>query len=300
MNSERDELSDFREAFLDYLEGSRDSPPTLEILPAAQRGAARAFIKSIMAARGVDPYASRPSIRQLLTSRFQAIDRIGELARTLQDHLRQTVDPKALVSPDTASLALGLSSVSLIQARGMRIRVAPEADSADFDFALTRRATDFARIFSAFPDSHAVLYTTTGQGLRGVIVDRSDVYAAIETPSGERRAPRLQRSIVDAATACEEWLTGLIPDFEPLSTDLLGSTGAPESALNPHHLASTVVDEVSTAGGRARIEAKRVAWGGFGAPEAQRLAAIVQEAQHGQLSEAGYMSHIDELVGIAA
>ena len=92
----------------------------------------------------------------------------------------------------------------------------------------------------------------------------------------------------------------MIPDFKPLSTDLFEPTGAPESALNPHHLASTVVDEVSTAGARARIEAKRVAWRDFGAQEAQRLAAIVQEAQHGQLSEAGYMSHLDELVGIAA
>ena len=67
-----------------------------------------------------------------------------------------------MVSPDAASLALGLASVSLIQARGMRIRVVPEADSSDLDFTLTRRAEGIAKVFSAFPDSHAVLYTTTG------------------------------------------------------------------------------------------------------------------------------------------
>ena len=169
---------------MDYLEGNRDAPPALEDLPAAERRAARAFIESITAAHGVDPYASRPSIEQLLASPSQTSDRIAELARTLQDHLRQTVDPRALVSPDAASLSLALASVSLIQARGMRIRVVPEADSTDLDFALTRRAEDIARVFSAFPDSHAVLYTTTGQGPRAVVVDRSDVYAAIENPLG--------------------------------------------------------------------------------------------------------------------
>ena len=44
-------------------------------------------------------------------------------------------------------------------------------------------------------------------------MDRGDVHGAIETPSGERRAPRLRRSIADASTACEEWLTEHDSDF---------------------------------------------------------------------------------------
>ena len=300
MNRDHDDLSKFQDDYLDYLEGDRDEPPVLEELPEEQRRAAKAFIDSITAARGVDPYASRPSIEQLLASRSQTSDRISELGELLQDHLRLTVDPRALVTPDAASAAVGLASALVIQARGMRIRVVPEADSADLDYALTRRAEDIARVFSAFPDSHAVLYTTIGQGPRAVIVDRGDVQGAIETPSGEMRAPRLRRSITDAATACEVWLMGMIPEFQPLSTDLLEPTAAPESALDPYQLASKVVDEVSTAGTRARIEAKRATWGDFGVPEAQRLAAIVQEAQLGQLSEEDYKLRLNELVGIAA
>ena len=300
MTSERDDLSKFRDAFLDYLERERDEPPALEDLPEEQRRAAEAFIKSIMAARGVDPYASRPSIERLLASWSQTSDRTSELGEVLQNHLRLTVDHRALITPDAASAAVGLASALVIQARGMRIRVVPEEDSANLDYALTRRAEDIARVFSAFPDSHAVLYTTIGQGPRAVIVDRGDVQGAIETPSGKMRAPRLRRSITDAATACEVWLMGMIPEFQPLSTDLLEPTAAPESALDPYQLASKVVDEVSKAGAQARIEAKRDTWRDFGDQEVQHLADIVHEAQLGQLSEEGYISRLDELVRIAA
>ena len=131
-------------------------------------------------------------------------------------------------------------------------------------------------------------------------MDRGDVHGAIETPSGERRAPRLRRSIADAGMTCEGWLRGMIPEFEPFSIDLLELTTAPESVLDPYYLASKVVNEVCTAGGRALIEAKRATWRDFGDQEAQRLAAIVQEAQRGELSEEGYQSYLDELVGTAA
>ena len=300
MNSEHDDLSKFLDVYLDYLENARDEPPALEDLPEEQRLAAESFIKSIGAARGVDPYASRPSIEKLLASRSSSSDRASELGEVLQNHLRLTVDQRVVVAPDAASAAVGLASAFVIQALGMRIRVVPETASANLDYALANRAGDIARVFSAFPDSHAVLYTTTGQEPLAVVVDRGDVQGAIETPSGEMRAPRLRRPITDAATACEAWLRGIIPEFQPLRADLLEPTVAPESTLDPHQLASKVVAEVSTAGARARIEAKRDTWRDFGDQEARRLAAIVHEAQSGHLSEEAYRSRLDELAGVAA
>ena len=299
MTNAQDELSKFQEAYLGYLEGDRGEPPALEDLPEKMRRAAAAFIESITAARGVDPYASRPSIEQLLAWRPEIHDRIAELGGLIQEHLRFTVDPGASVTADVASVAAGLASVSVIQARGMRIRVVPEANAADLESAITRRAAHIAAVFSAFPDSHAVLYATTGRESLGVVVDRSDVHSAIETPSGEKRAPRLKRSIADVATACEEWLSGMIPVFQPLSIDLLESTTR-ESAVDPFRLANEAVREVSMAGGRARIAAKRAAWCDFGLREAQRLAAIVREAEGGHLSEEDYKTRLDELVRIAA
>ena len=205
-----------------------------------------------------------------------------------------------MVMPDVASSAIGLASVSVIQARGLRLRVVPEAASANLAVTLPNRAESIARVFSAFPETHAVLYTTTGHDALAVVVDRSDVHGAIETPSGESRSPRVRRPIAAPGTACEIWLKGLIPEFEPLSTDLTRPTDVPESALNLYQLASEVVNEVSAAGSRARIEAKRDTWQEFGAHEAQFLAAIAQEAQHGRLPEEGYRSLLDELVGEAA
>ena len=300
MTNDHNNLDKFQDDYLDYLEGARDEPPSLEDMPVESRRMAEAFIESIMAARGVDPYASRPSIEQLLAYGAPTNESTSELRELLQDHLRLTVDPLASVTPDAASDAIGLASVFVIQARGMRMRVVPEATSTNLAYALDKRAEDIARVFSAFPDSLAVLYTTAGQEPLGVVVDRGDVYGAIETPSGEMREPRLRRSIAAAGTACEAWLKGIIPEFELLSTDLFKSTSAPESALDPYYLASKAVSEVSTAGSRARIEAKRATWRDFGDPETRRLAAIVQEAQLGQLSEEGYKSFLDELVETAA
>ena len=300
MTIEHDDLRSFLDAYLDYLEGDRDEAPALKDLPGEQRRAAEAFTKSITAARGVDPHASRPSIEQLLESWSQTTDPTSKLGEVLQDHLRLTVDSRALVTPDAASAAVGLASMLVIQARGMRMRVVQETTSENLDYALASRAEDIAKVFSAFPDSHVVLYTTTGQEPHAVVLDRGDVHGAIETPSGERRAPRLRRSVTAATTACEVWLKGIIPDFEPLSIDLLEPTTAPESAVDPLHLANKVVGEVSIAGVRARVEAKRDTWRDFGDLEAQHLAAIVQEAQRGHLSEEVYESHLDELVRIVA
>ncbi len=298
MTIEHDDLSRFQDAYLDYLEGGRAEPPALDDLHVEQRRSAEAFIKSITASRGIDPRASRPSIEQLLESWTRTSESASKLGEVLQDHLRLTVDRRALVTPDAASTVLGLSSTLMIQARGMRMRVVQETTSENLNFTLANRAEDVAKVFTAFPDSHAVLYTTTGQTPHAVVLDRGDVQRAIETPSGERRAPRLRRSIAAATTACETWLKGIIPEFEPLSTDLLEYTTAPESAVDPFRLANKVVEEVSTSGARARIEAKRITWGSFGDLEAQRLAAVVQEAQRGQLSKEVYEYHLDELVRI--
>ena len=300
MTIEHDDLQSFKNAYLDYLEGDRDRPPALDSLPEDQHRAAKTFIASITASRGVDPYASRPSIEQLLALRSSTHHHTLGFGNMLQDHLRRTVDPRASVIPDAASDAVGLASVYVVRVRGMRIRIVPETHLPDLQSGITARADDIAEVFKAFPDSHAVLYTTSGEQCRGVVVDRGDIGIAIETPSGERRPPRLQRSIANAAKACEEWLTSMIPLFEPVSIGLLEAGVAPESALDAFEFASAVVREVSTAGDRARIEAKRATWRHFGVEEARCLADIVQEAQSGQLSEEAYKSRLNELVGIAA
>ena len=210
MTSERDNLSKFRDAYLDFLEGGRDEPPVLEDLPEEQRRAAKAFIDSITAARGVDPYASRPSIEQLLASRYQTNGRTRELGEVLQNHLRLTVDHRALVTPDAASAAVGLASALVIQARGMRIRVVPEASSEDLDYALTRRAEDIARVFSNFPDTHAVLFTTTLEASERAIAEMTE--GAVTARSVINAAEQAVRLLGGDHAVCPTCIRPLPPD----------------------------------------------------------------------------------------
>lgn len=300
MTSQHDDLRAFRSAYLDYLEGGRDEPPALEDLPAGRRREAESFVESITAARGVDPYASRPSIEQLLARRTGPDDRAGDLGGVLRDHLRATVDSRTLVTADVAATAAGLASAWVVQARGMRLRVVPETSSADLRHSVVGRAEDIARVFSAFPDTHAVLYATFGQDALGAVVDRGDVLSAIETPSGKRCAPSLRGSVKDAATACEDWLTGMIPELQPVSHSEGELATTPEPVIDPRYLANEVVGEVAMAGSRARIRAKQDTWTTFGDEEAEQLAAIVEAAQHEPLAEAVYRAHLDKIAEKAA
>ena len=68
--------------------------------------------------------------------------------RTISDSL---LIPVPQSQPTPLRSAGGLASVSVIQARGMRIRVVPETNSADLEYAISRRAEDIVEVFNAFP-----------------------------------------------------------------------------------------------------------------------------------------------------
>ena len=297
MTIEYRDLGSFQDAYLDHLEGDRDQPPKPEHLPPEHRRDAAAFIKSITAARGIDPYASRPSIDQLVASRKVVADSMKTLGELLQDYLRAIVDTNALVTPDSASGAAGLRSTLLIQALGMRMHAVPETGSADLSEAIGGRTEDIANVFNAFPDSHAVLYyTTTSDEPLAVVLDRVDAYEAVETPSGQPQPPRLPRTPILATSACEMWLRDLIPDFQPVTPELLGPSVPHGPCLDANHFAKRTLAEVSAAGRRARIEAKRTTWTAFGEKLAPHLAAILDQAQTGPLPVDAYESHIERLM----
>ena len=300
MTNEPDNLSDFRSAYLDYLEGERPVAPLIEGLTSYDRRAAEAFVESITTARGIDPYASRPSIEELLAILARTGDGVEELGEMLQAHLRHGVDQTAVVFNDVAADAAGLASALVVHARGMRLRVLAEPPSVDLDAAFPNRVGDIAAVFGAFPDISVVLFATTGADAAGVIVEREDVHKAIETPSGAVSAARLRRPVMDAASACAMWLQEAIPEFESPQADLLGSAAASDALPNPRSLATRVVDDLVVAGNRAHIGAKRIAWGTLGETESQDLAAIIDDAQHGRLSAEEYRRRLEDTVEKAA
>ena len=300
MTKEPDNLTDFRAAYLDYLEGERLVAPLLDGLTGNERRAAEAFVESITAAQGIDPYASRPSIEELLTILKRSGDSVDEFGEMLQAHLRHRVDQAAVVLGDVAAAGAGLASALVVHAHGMRLRVVAEPPSVDLDTAFRNRVGDIAAVFGAFPDISVVLYATTGADADGVIVEREDVHTAVETPSGVVSAARLRRPVMDAASACAMWLKEAVPEFEPPQTDFLGSPVASDALPDPESLATRAVDELVVAGSRARIGAKRIAWGNLGEAESQDLAVIVDDAQRGRLSSEEYRRRLEDTVGMAA
>ena len=304
MSKERDNLTnfldDFIDAYLDYREGEVDEPPTLNDLTEEQRQAAESYIKSITDARGIDPYASRPSIEQLLATRALNEGSVEALSRSLQAQLRTQIDAAAIVMADVAAEAAGLASELLIRARGMRIRAVVEQPLTDLDAVFLGRVGEIAAVFGAFPDTSAVLYATTGSEAVGVLVERSDVHSAIETPSGENEAPRLRRPVMDAEMACALWLREAIPEFDPVSADLVKHSVGSESSLNAYLLATDALDGLVASGRRARIETKREAWVALGDSEVEYLAAIVTDALGDGLPGEEYRRRLDDEVEIAA
>src|SRR4051812_34690102 len=65
MTESDDRIDAVIEAFLDYLHGNGEEP-SLEDLDTQERTRAEGLIASLRAGRGIDPYASRPSLEQLL------------------------------------------------------------------------------------------------------------------------------------------------------------------------------------------------------------------------------------------
>ena len=80
MSTVSDNLSKFRTAYLDYVEGNRTEPPSRDSLNDKERRVAEAFIESTAACAGIDPYASRPSLERLLAGLKQTEVTLGVVA----------------------------------------------------------------------------------------------------------------------------------------------------------------------------------------------------------------------------
>lgn len=61
----------FRSAYLDYLEGCRVEPPSMDCLNSKERRFAEEFIEFTEEAAGFDPYACRPSLEELVARAIQ-------------------------------------------------------------------------------------------------------------------------------------------------------------------------------------------------------------------------------------
>jgi hypothetical protein len=301
MSREHDAMRTFRQAYLDYVEGLRGTPPSFDAFSGPDRRAAERWVKSLHAARGMDPFASRPSIADLLArARTSGQPSAGaEFEETLRSSLRSSVDPRADVVSDVASMEAGLASRLLVQARGLRVRVLIYPAGGDLDTVYGQRVAEVAAVFGAFPDTTALLLLTGGPEPTGAVVDKEDVVSAIETPSGQSSPPRIRRPVSDPFLACQQFFIEAMPMFEPFDYRAVADTDGTSELTDTRRLAAAAIEQIVAAGQRARLEAKQIAWSALGEREIQELSAWLKAAMHSRIEAADYRRRLDALVDVA-
>ncbi|HVE92052.1 MAG TPA: hypothetical protein VNE62_07105 [Actinomycetota bacterium] len=300
MTERRDPVEEVLDSFFDHLEGG-GAEPSLDHLTPDERAEAEQLIGSIKAARGVDPSASRPSIAALIArgderTRQSSARSVGEY---LEAGLRGAGHPAAAVEGDTTAMAAGFASRYVVHVRGLRVRVIVEAGATDVDAVYAERLSAIAAVFGAFPDTNAALLMALGDAVwSAAIIDRDDVVPAVETPSGQLRAPRIRRPICEPVDACLAYVSEVMPTFEAFD-HVASRVGSDALLVDVAGLAAQALDEVVAAGHRATGGVKQSTWIGIGPAEADQVADELRRAIDGDFDEARLRARIEELSGAA-
>ena len=304
MTESDDRVDAVVEAFMDHLEGLSEAP-ALDDLGADERARAEALMGSLEAGRGIDPYASRPSLEQLLAgtpletaldaSRFNADDTRGRIREQLTLYAPFHVD----IWPDDAASAIGIDSdfVALVSAQRLRIQVLTDVDGP-FALASLDPAAVAGPLFGAFPDTAGVIVVYPDDGLSSVAIDPFDTEHCIETPAGTVAPPATHRPVMPLVDTVRAYLDEIAPALD--TTAALDALPAAEvdTAGIARAAATRAVQRVILDGRRAKIDAKQVTWSDLGEPEIDAIGDLVLDAIAG-LDSATLESRINALADAA-
>lgn len=290
--------------FLDYLNGSGPEP-TVDHLNAQDRRQVVELIESLRAGRGINPYASRPSLEQLLVgSEFEEGLRRGvsttaavskDLLETVKNEL--TYSERYLeVSDDVVAASAGIPSHFLVHAGPYRLRVSV---ISGLESAAELTSLDPAEvagpIYGRYPDTAGVFAMFADDELSSIAIDPFDSVFCIEVPDGGVAEPSTRRPILPLADAVRSYLEELAPridsltESDPLTTLALDMRSLAELA------AREAIDEVVAEGNRAKIEAKTKGLTSLNHGDHLAITQIVMEAQRGTLSEQDLKDRMKEL-----
>jgi hypothetical protein len=207
-------------AFLDYLEGVAERP-SLDHLNAQDHDRAQRLIDTLEAGRGIDPYASRPSVEALLAD--------TELA--------------SMLIPDSFTAAIDVSTIeNVLSAVDERVQVEVDSDAAEgptvvFSYldlrarfvlvdvdspVLTGDVRAVAqRLFEVDPDTVRVGVVARTDELLTQIVSADDLGATITTPRGQPH--NSLESALPLALAARRMLEQSAPEWDPFDFDQTAS-----------------------------------------------------------------------------
>jgi hypothetical protein len=297
------------QSFLDYLEGSGPEP-TLDHLDPEERKRAEELMESLRAGRGINPYASRPSLEQLLVgTEFEEALRgaqrepastpsssSNELLEAIKSELGTYAEMQLEVSRDLAAADSGVMSHFLIQAgpHRLRVRVVSELDSSA-QLVTLDPAEIAGSIYGRYPDTAGVLAMYPDDELSSIAIDPFDSVFCIEVPHGAVAKPSTRRPLLPLGDALRSYLEELAPRLESLTqADALTTL-----ELDLRSLADSVtrqaVDAVVQEGSRAKIDAKKKGLTSFTENDLLGIAGLVVRAQQGPLSEEDLRGQVKEL-----
>jgi hypothetical protein len=272
MTKPNDRVDEVIDAYVDYLDGDRDEP-TLDHLTEDERAEARRLIKSIRSGRGLNPYSSPPSLESLLAGTpFQgSLERDLPIDDDMLDLVRAELGAYASVVRDVDASERGLAGDFVLRVEGQRLRVVVVAATR----ALTdgRSVASAHALFGAFPDTCGVLLVRPDAEMSSIAIDPFDASECIVAPSGVVEGPRARRPVLPLANSLRLYMEFIAPDLSDSSGPLEGrELDVAELALVA---ARRSVEAIAADGQRARIPAKKEAWGSFGDTQTTALAALV-------------------------
>lgn len=302
MTASDDRVDAVVEAFIDHLEGLGEAP-ALDDLDVEERARAEALIGSLEAGRGIDPYASRPSLEQLLAGtpletalEAHDVDPRDDLLHRIRDRLTLYAPFHVDVWPDNAAAAIGIGSdfVALVSAQRLRIQIRSDVEPSRL--ASLDPAAVAGPLYGAFPDTAGVIVVHPGDELSSIAVDPFDTEPYIETPAGTVARPVMHRPIMPLEDTVRAYLDEIAPALDT-TVDLAAMRADDvDPAAVARDAARRAVEHIVQDGRRAKIDAKRATWSDIGEPEIDAIGELVLDAMTG-LDHATLESRVDALAG---
>jgi hypothetical protein len=266
------------------------------------------LISSLEAGRGIDPYASRPSLEQLLAgtpletaldaSRFDAEpgeDMLGRIRDQLSLYAPFHVD----IWPDNAAAGIGIHSdyVALVSAQRLRIQIRDDVDGPSRLASLDPAAVA-GPLYGAFPDTAGVIVVYPDGELSSVAIDPFDTEHCIEAPAGTVARPTTYRPVLPLADTVRAYLDEIAPALDTtIGSDVMRADDVDPAAI-ARDAASRAVERVVRDGRRAKISAKQATWSDLGEAEVDAISDLVLDAVAG-LDHAALESRINALAEAA-
>jgi hypothetical protein len=302
MTASDDRVDAVVEAFIDHLEGLGEAP-ALDDLDVEERARAEALIGSLEAGRGIDPYASRPSLEQLLAGtpletalEAHNVDSRDDLLHRIRDRLTLYAPFHVDIWPDNAAAAIGIGSdfVALVSAQRLRIQIRSDVEPSRL--ASLDPAAVAGPLYGAFPDTAGVIVVHPGDELSSIAVDPFDTEPYIETPAGTVARPVMHRPIMPLEDTVRAYLDEIAPALDT-TVDLAAMRADDvDPAAVARDAARRAVEHIVQDGRRAKIDAKRATWSDIGEPEIDAIGELVLDAITG-LDHATLESRVDALAG---